>query len=102
LPRPTDSGDVLFRTAWRLFQAVHGGRKVRLVGISSSGFTSGPQLDLFPQQTSRADRLRDVVAERFGEDALTRASLLGRRERRHPESISANETTATARARRRG
>jgi len=102
LPRPTDSGEVLFRTAWRLFQAVHGSHKVRLVGISSSGFGSCPQLDLFPQEASRGDTLRDVVAERFGEDALTRASLLGRRERRHPESNSANETSATARARRRG
>ena len=102
LPRPTDSGDVLFRTAWRMFQAVHGSRKVRLLGISASGFRSGPQLDLFPQETSRADKLRDVVAERFGEDALTRASLLGRRERRHPESTPANDTTATTRARRRG
>ena len=34
---------------------------------------------------SPADRLRDAVRERFGDGALTRASLLGRRERRHPE-----------------
>jgi hypothetical protein len=30
------------------------------------------------------DRVRDLVQKRFGEEALTRASLLGRRERRNP------------------
>lgn len=101
LPQPTDSGDTLFKSAWKLFQAVHGSRKVRLVGISASGFGSMPQLDLFPAQPSRADALRDVVAERFGAGALTRASLLGRRERRHPEAVGANEPRDTPRPRRR-
>jgi hypothetical protein len=45
---------------------------------------------MFSQPTSRTDVLRDVVAERFGRDALTRASLLGKRERRHPETADAS------------
>ncbi len=99
LAQPTDSGELLFRTAWRLFEAVHGSRKVRLIGISASGFGERPQLGLFPQPTSRADKLRDVVADRFGAEALTRASLLGRRERRHPEATQPRDAP---RPRRRG
>jgi nucleotidyltransferase/DNA polymerase involved in DNA repair len=89
LAEPTDSGDVLFEVAWRLFLGVHGSRRVRLLGIQASGFDVGSQLDLFPAAPSAVDRLRDAVAGRFGPDALTRASLLGRRERRHPESLAA-------------
>jgi nucleotidyltransferase/DNA polymerase involved in DNA repair len=85
LAHGTDSGETLFHTAWRLFTAVHGARRVRLVGVYSSGFDAA-QLDLFPDETPKGERLRDAVRERFGEGALTRASLLGRRERRHPES----------------
>jgi nucleotidyltransferase/DNA polymerase involved in DNA repair len=76
LDHPTDSGDVLFRTAWRLFEGVHGTRKVRLIGIYASGFAPGTQLDLFAEPPSAADRVRDVVNRRFGKQALTRASLL--------------------------
>jgi nucleotidyltransferase/DNA polymerase involved in DNA repair len=86
LPQATDSSDALFQTAWRLFQAVHGRRRVRLLGIYTSGFKQRPQLDLFPREASRADKLRDAVSERFGDEAIKRLSLLGRRERRHPES----------------
>jgi nucleotidyltransferase/DNA polymerase involved in DNA repair len=98
LPQPTDSGDLLFRTAWGLLQSVHGRLKVRLIGISASGFGEAAQQDLFPQQTSRRDKLRDAVADRFGAEAMTRASLLGRRERRHPEAAQPGEP----RPRRRG
>jgi DNA polymerase-4 len=87
LAEPTDSGDVLFRTAWRLFEGVHAELPVRLVGVSASGLDRGPQLDLFPQETRPVDRVRDAIAERFGRDAVTRASLLGRSERRHPEAV---------------
>jgi nucleotidyltransferase/DNA polymerase involved in DNA repair len=76
LPRPTDAGEVLFQVAWRLFKGVHGARRVRLLGISASGFGKGAQLDLFGEPPSAADRVRDAVAQRFGNDALTRASLL--------------------------
>jgi DNA polymerase-4 len=85
LADPTDAGDRLFQVGWALFRVVHGPRKVRLIGIYASGFGEKPQLDLFSAQPSSADRLRDLVTERFGEEALTRASLLGRRERRYPD-----------------
>ena len=78
LGEATDSGDAIFAEAWRLFDGVHGARKVRLLGIYASGF--GPsQLALFEETASaERDRVRDVVEERFGEGALTRASLLPR------------------------
>ena len=73
----TDSGDAIFAQAWRLFEGVHGARRVRLLGVYASGF--GPsQIGLFPGGTAARDRVRDQVAERFGDDALTRASLLRR------------------------
>jgi nucleotidyltransferase/DNA polymerase involved in DNA repair len=83
LDHPTDSGDVLYRTAWALFEGVHGSRKVRLLGVSASGFDLG-QLPLFAEGTAEADRVRDIVAERFGASALTRASLLDRPRQRRP------------------
>jgi nucleotidyltransferase/DNA polymerase involved in DNA repair len=72
----TDAGDVIFREAWRLFEGVHGARKVRLLGIYASHF--GPsQLPLFAERASEErDRVRDAVEEKFGEGSLTRASLL--------------------------
>jgi nucleotidyltransferase/DNA polymerase involved in DNA repair len=76
LPEPTDQGNRLFRTAWRLFQGVHGTRKVRLLGLYASHFGDPPQLPLFAPEPSSADRVRDELERRFGSGAVTRASLL--------------------------
>jgi DNA polymerase-4 len=87
LPQATDSGNAIFRLASDLFGETHRGRKVRLLGIYTSHFGEGtPQLGLFeqPKAPSPADRVRDEVKKRFGDEAITRASLLGRRERRNP------------------
>jgi nucleotidyltransferase/DNA polymerase involved in DNA repair len=83
----TDSGNALFRLASELFAEVHRGKKVRLLGIYASHFgEEAPQLALFhePKAPSPVDTLRDQVKKRFGDEAITRASLLGRRERRNP------------------
>jgi nucleotidyltransferase/DNA polymerase involved in DNA repair len=87
LDEATDAGNALFRVASALFAEVHRGKKVRLLGIYASHFGEGtPQLGLFdePKAPSAADRVRDEVRKRFGDEAITRASLLGRRERRNP------------------
>jgi DNA polymerase-4 len=87
LKRGTDSSDELFRVVSELFQEVHGRRRVRLVGLYTSHFGDlTPQLGLFelPKPGTPADRVRDELRRRFGEEAITRASLLGRRERRNP------------------
>jgi nucleotidyltransferase/DNA polymerase involved in DNA repair len=72
----TDEGGLIFAVAWRLFQGVHRGKRVRLLGIYASGFGKGDQLGLFAAEPAPADALRDSVAARFGDAALTRASLL--------------------------
>ena len=85
LAAPIDSSNDLYRVAAKLFSDVHGRKKVRLLGIYASGFgSSGGQLGLFAEEASAADQLRDKLKERFGESAITRASLLGKTERRNP------------------
>jgi nucleotidyltransferase/DNA polymerase involved in DNA repair len=73
---PIDSGEALFTEAWRLFEGVHGRRKVRLLGIYASGLKPSAQLGLFDPAPAAADRVRDDVERRFGEGTLVRASLL--------------------------
>ena len=85
LASPTDSSDALFRAAWRLLEGLPGAGKVRLLGVHAAGFEAGRQLklDLAEEpEAQAADRVRDAVARRFGEGALTRASLLVYPERR--------------------
>jgi DNA polymerase-4 len=86
LREPTDSGGTLFDVARSLLADVHRpGRRVRLLGIYTSHFGEGrTQRSLFDEPAAPAplDRLRDAVAKRFGDEAITRASLLG--ERRNP------------------
>jgi DNA polymerase-4 len=87
LGEATDSGNAVFGLASELFAETHRGKKVRLLGIYTSHFGEAtPQLGLFdePKAPSPADRVRDEVRKRFGDEAITRASLLGRRERRNP------------------
>jgi DNA polymerase-4 len=79
LGHPTDSATELFGVVFRLFQGVHVGRPVRLLGIYASGFGGATQLELFAPPPSVPDRLQDVVAERFGPGAISRASLLKKR-----------------------
>ena len=91
LARPSDSGKALFDVAHGLFLTVHDKRKVRLLGVYASGFEEHVnQLGLFEVEPDRspADRARDAIVARFGEEAITRASLLGRRERRTPNDPS--------------
>ncbi len=88
LREPTDSGGTLFDVAQALFADVHrAGRRVRLLGIYASHFgDERPQRRLFEEEAAPTplDRLRDAVVGRFGDESITRASLLGRRERRNP------------------
>jgi DNA polymerase-4 len=85
LDHPTDVSDDIFREAWRLLDRVEWrGRRVRLVGVtagrlSSDVATSEGQLPLFPQRPDpRRDLARTVdrIRDRFGGEAITRASLL--------------------------
>ncbi len=85
LDHPTDVGDDLFRAAWSLLEKLEWkGTRVRLVGVTAARLTSGEaasegQLPLFPPRPDpKRDLARtvDMIRERFGGDAITRASLL--------------------------
>ncbi len=59
----------------------HGMRKVRLVGVSVSGFETVSQTSLFEDTSARTNRIEKVVADirgRFGKEAITRASLINK------------------------
>jgi len=76
----TNVASELFATAITLFDDVHGSLKVRLLGIGVSGFEEPVQKSLFeessPGRGARIDELRDKVREKFGKEALRRASDL--------------------------
>jgi nucleotidyltransferase/DNA polymerase involved in DNA repair len=89
LSHPTDVGDELFREAWRLFVKLgREGGLVRLVGITATRLTSADrpeeQLGLFqppPDPRRTLARTMDAIRERFGDEAISRASLLAKRRR---------------------
>jgi DNA polymerase-4 len=62
-------------------------RAVRLIGLTAIHLSEYQQLSLFdaPDRTDRISRSIDAVRERFGEKAITRARLIGHRDRRRPD-----------------
>jgi nucleotidyltransferase/DNA polymerase involved in DNA repair len=81
---PVDTTDVLWPLALELFRdADQRARRVRLIGIGVSGFDErgANQLSLFETQGPRVDEriasAVDRVTERFGNNAVMRAALLG-------------------------
>ena len=72
----------IYREAREMLHAEDlGGRKVRLIGVSVSGFQTGYQTSLFDNDSARKNKVEKVLAdirERFGKDAITRASLVKR------------------------
>ena len=84
---PTQDGLRIFDEAAALLGRVRLTQAVRLIGLSVSGL--GPaghgQIPLFGPDLARRERLGralDQLTERFGEDTVRPASLLGRRRRR--------------------
>ncbi len=82
LPHPTDLDGEIWAAAEALFKANWPpDKRVRLIGVGVSGFESGPrQLGLWDAPAEEEDRrlqkTLDVLRERFGKDALRRASDL--------------------------
>jgi DNA polymerase-4 len=88
LEEATDFEETIYREALQLAQQLNwGGKKVRLVGVSVSGFgNSGPrQLNLFsaparnapePVELGRLHRAVDELRDRFGERIITKGSIL--------------------------
>ena len=81
LPQPTNLDDEIYAAARQLFENVWTkGRPVRLIGVGVSGL--GPpmqQLGLWGTPSEKVQRLQealDALRDRFGEDAVRRASEL--------------------------
>jgi DNA polymerase-4 len=106
LDHPTDVGDDLFQAAWELLGKVDWkGKQVRLLGVTAARLQSATelplgQLSLFargPDPRRDLARTVDTIQERFGQDAITRASLLEptlRRQARKKKSVT--QTTEDA------
>lgn len=86
LPQPTDYEELIYRESLRLAEAAAwGGKKVRLVGVSISGFTgeTNTQLNLFevitPEESPELKKLHqavDALRDRFGEGVITKGTII--------------------------
>jgi DNA polymerase-4 len=78
---PTADASEIFGRAWAAFTRVPRPQPIRLIGLSVSGFGNRgapEQLPLLPNRdrAERMGRLYDELRARFGDRAVTRASLL--------------------------
>ncbi len=86
LPASTHLDESIYEAAWSLFLQAWTRRAVRLLGVAARGL--GPavhQLGLFEPRGDRRERLIETVDEirrKYGNDALKRASLAGKRAKR--------------------
>ena len=79
LADPTDSTDMIWRTAVALTRREVRGKSVRLLGVAASGLTEQQQLTLFEsgdQRRQRAIEATDALRKRYGSRAIRRARLL--------------------------
>ena len=101
LPRQTRESTPLYETALALLRrTLAAGRGVRLIGLTAISLSDAQQLTLF-DAPERGDRLAtsiDLVRQRFGDEAITRARLLVERPARRfdfgerPEAPSRDES----------
>lgn len=85
VPRQTRESEPIYAAGLALLRkTLVAGRGVRLIGLTAIHLTDAQQLTLFdaPDRTDRLTRSIDAVRERFGEKAITRARLIGHRDRR--------------------
>lgn len=85
VPSQTRESDPIYAAGLALLRkTLVAGRGVRLIGLTAIHLTDAQQLTLFdaPDRTDRLTRSIDAVRERFGEKAITRARLIGHRDRR--------------------
>ncbi len=79
LPEPTDLTDPIWRAALDLARPEMRGKRIRLLGVATSGFGERQQLGMFEPvdpRTRRATEAADELRRRFGPRAVTRARLL--------------------------
>ncbi len=84
LANPIATGDEIYRAALTLLAARDPGREVGTLGVALAGLSAANpgQMDLFsdpsPPRGERLEKAVDAIRDRFGEDAVQRARLLGR------------------------
>lgn len=85
MPHATNITNEIYAVACRLFEELWDGRPVRLLGIQTSHIrqvSDGRQLSLFDdgnyEKLEKLDRAMDSIRERYGSDAVKRASLLSK------------------------
>jgi DNA polymerase-4 len=79
LPEPTDLTEPIWRVALALARPEIRGKRIRLIGVTASGFGEREQLGLFEvddPRRRRAVEAADELRRRFGPRAVTRARLL--------------------------
>lgn len=90
LTTPTDSSDVIYRTACELFDKIWNGTPIRLLGIRTAKlqtFDAPVQMNLFDltaakpvsEKQHRLDAALDSIRTKYGTDAVIRGSLLSDR-----------------------
>jgi nucleotidyltransferase/DNA polymerase involved in DNA repair len=81
LPEPSDLTDTIWRAALELARPEVRGKKIRLLGVSATQLGQPEQISMFEvvdQKQRRVVDATDAVRKRFGDRAVTRASLLHR------------------------
>ena len=81
LPEPSDLTEPIWRTALELTRPEVRGKKIRLLGVAATQLGQPEQTTMFEVVDSKQRRVvaaTDAVRRRFGDRAVTRASLLHR------------------------
>ena len=92
LASPTDSSDVIYRTACELFDKIWDGTPIRLLGIRTAklqAYDAPVQMNLFElsacepvsEKQHKLDAALDSIRTRYGSDAVIRGSLLNTRKK---------------------
>jgi nucleotidyltransferase/DNA polymerase involved in DNA repair len=81
LPEPSDLTDTIWRVAVELTRPEIRGKKIRLIGVAATQLGAPEQISMFEVVDAKQRRVvdaTDAVRRRFGDRAVTRASLLQR------------------------
>ncbi|MEX2546793.1 MAG: DNA polymerase IV [Chloroflexota bacterium] len=79
LEDPTDSTDIIWRTAGALARPEVKGMRVRLLGVAATGLAEQRQIPMFHEEDDRHRRAveaTDALRKRYGPRSIRRASLL--------------------------
>jgi len=82
LPEPTDLTEPIWRASVELARPEVRGKAIRLLGVAATGLGAPEQTSMFDVVDERQRKVveaTDAVRRKFGERAVTRASLLQRR-----------------------